>query len=159
MISNSPLAQIIDKPKLPVGRPSLYRPEYCQAVIEDMQEGYSLSAFAGLIGVCKATLNLWMGQFPEFLDAVSKGKAARLRKWESSGLRVAEKGGAPGTATMIVFGLKNMGGDEWSDKQHIESTISNPDGTPIALPTVTIHLISAPKKLEDSFADCDVDDR
>lgn len=119
--------------KRPVGRPTKYEPRFCDEVVADMAEGYSLTAFAGRIGVSKSTLNEWMDAHPEFSDAVSCAKAARLRKWEGLGLDVAAKGsGGPGAATVIVFGLKNMGDDEWTDttKQEVSGglTVNISDG-------------------------------
>lgn len=106
----------------PVGRPTKYEPRFCEAVIEDMGEGYSLTAFAGLIGVNRDTINAWMAQFPEFSEAVTRAKAARLRNWEDAAIKMRTNGGGPGGATITVFGLKNMGGDEWSDTTKHELT-------------------------------------
>lgn len=102
--------------KRPVGRPSLYATEYCEQVEAFMATGFSLTAFAGEIGVCIATLKTWQKEYPEFLAAVSRAKAKRLLEWEKIGLNIAKVGGGTGSATMAVFGLKNMGGDEWADK-------------------------------------------
>ena len=38
------------------GRPSGYRPEYCDLVIETMAQGHSLTAFAGLVRVGRETV-------------------------------------------------------------------------------------------------------
>lgn len=111
------------------GRPTKYVPAYCDELIAFMSEGYSLTAFAGQIGVSRATLNLWMAANPEFMEAVSRGKAARLLQWEKIGMNVAKEGGGPGSSTMIVFGLKNMGGDEWSAPEKLEHV--GKDGGPI----------------------------
>ena len=108
--------------KRPVGRPSEYDPRYCDELEAFMAQGYSFTAFAGSIGVCRATLDNWAKEHPEFLGARERAKALRLMHWEKSALKVAEKGGGPGTATIITFGLKNMGGDEWVDKQSVEHT-------------------------------------
>jgi hypothetical protein len=87
-----------------------------------MSEGYSLTAFAGSIGVCRSTINEWMEVHPEFSEAVRCAKAARLYEWERIGLKVAKDGGGTGSATVVVFGLKNMGGEEWADIQRSELT-------------------------------------
>lgn len=108
--------------KRPVGRPSIYDPSYCDELEAFMAQGYSFTAFAGSIGVCRATLDNWAKEHPEFLGARNRAKAKRLMHWEKSALKVAETGGGPGTATMIAFGLKNMGDDEWRDKQEVEHT-------------------------------------
>ena len=116
----------------PVGRPTKYEPRFCQEVEDDMREGYSLTAFAGKIGVDRATLTNWTDEHPEFLAAVSRGKALRLRCWEKMGIDVAAKGtGGPGASTVIVFGLKNMGGDEWVDTSRRE--ITGKDGEPFTV--------------------------
>lgn len=111
------------------GRPTKYDPAYCEAVEASMGEGYSLGAFAGKIGVARSTLNEWIAANPDFSEAVSRAKAKRLAHWEEAGIKVAKDGGGAGSATMIVFGLKNMGDGEWSDTQRQE--ISGRDGAPI----------------------------
>lgn len=115
--------------KAPVGRPSKYDPSFCEAVVKVMGEGFSLGAFAGKIGVCRSTINEWMEQHPEFSVAVNRGKCSRLVHWEEAAMRVAKSGGTGGSATIIVFGLKNMGSDDWADKSHQEITGKN--GGPI----------------------------
>lgn len=115
--------------KHPGGRPTLYDPIFCEQVVEFMRKGYSLTAFAGIIDVSKATLNVWQAEHPEFLDACSRGKAARLVTWETDAMNVAKRGGGPGTATVIVFGLKNMGGDDWNDRTQVE--LSGRNGGPV----------------------------
>lgn len=118
--SAKPKAESVDG-KRPVGRPTKYEPRFCDEVMADMAEGYSLTAFAGKIGVSRGTLNEWAEAHPEFSEAVSRAKAARLRKWEALGLGVAANGsGGPGAATVIVFGLKNMGDDEWTAPDKVE---------------------------------------
>lgn len=112
------------KPKpRPVGRPTKYEPRFCEMLVEDMAKGFSLTAFAGLIGVSRSTLNEWIEQFPEFSEAASRGKALRLRDWENVALEMRRNGGGPGGATITVFGLKNMGGDEWSDTTKLEAKV------------------------------------
>jgi hypothetical protein len=117
--------------KRPVGRPSDYEPAYCGQLEEFMGQGFSATAFAGHIGVSRATIDNWTKAHPEFLGALSRAKAKRTLQWEKAGLKVAEKGGGPGTATMIMFGLKNMGGDEWADVQRKELT--GKDGAPLTV--------------------------
>lgn len=98
-----------------IGRPSKYDPAYCERIVEHMRDGASALSFAAEIGVCRATLNVWADQHPEFLDALTRAKAACAAWWEKQARKVAENGGGNGQATMITFGLKNMGRDEWSD--------------------------------------------
>jgi hypothetical protein len=114
---------------MPAGRPTKYEDRFCDMVEEAMGSGLSLGAFAGQIGVARSTINEWIDNHPAFSEAVSRAKGKRLLHWEQAAIRVAEKGGGPGTATIIVFGLKNMGGEEWADVQRQELT--GKDGAPI----------------------------
>lgn len=103
------------------GRPTKYDPRFCDMLLEDMKQGFSITAFAGSIGVARSTINEWAEAHPEFSEALDTGKAVRLRFWEQTAINVAAKGtGGPGAASVITFGLKNMGGDEWKDKQEVE---------------------------------------
>jgi transposase len=118
-----------DSPRHPGGRPSKYDPAFCDVVLKEMANGLSLTAVSAIIGVTRATINNWMAEYPEFLEAVTRAKANRLLHWERVALNVASQGGGPGSATVVVFGLKNMGGDEWSDTTKTE--VSGPGGGPI----------------------------
>lgn len=118
----------------PVGRPSKYDPSYCNQIIEHMRDGASVLSFAAEIGVSRATINVWAEAHPEFLEALNAGKAACGAWWEARGREVAQNGGGNGQATMITFGLKNMGRDDWADRQALEHT--GPNGGPVQTNTV-----------------------
>lgn len=105
--------------KRPVGRPTLYDPAYCERIVEHMKDGASALSFAAEVGVSRATINVWAEQHPEFLEALNAAKAACGAWWEKQGRKVAENGGGNGQSSMIAFGLKNMGRDEWSDTTRI----------------------------------------
>lgn len=114
---------------MPAGRPTKYEERYGEELEAFMGEGYSATAFAGHIGVSRATIDNWSKEHPEFLEALTRAKAKRLLQWEKTALTVAKEGGGPGSATVVVFGLKNMGGDEWADVTKQE--LSGPGGGPI----------------------------
>jgi hypothetical protein len=103
---------------MPAGRPSLYRPEYCDAVVAHMAEGASLTSFAASVGVCRDTVTNWMADHPEFLVAAKRGKAACADWWERVNRNLALTG--QGNATACVFGLKNMAAADWRDKHEVE---------------------------------------
>lgn len=112
------------------GRPSKYKATYCDLVIEHMSEGASLTSFAAEIGVSRATINVWMEEHPRFLEAVGIAKAKCAAWWEKTGRKTAENGG--GNATLVVFGLKNMGPDDWREKQEIEQKTTLDASDPLA---------------------------
>lgn len=103
-----------------IGRPSLYDPAYCEGVIAFMNDGASLTAFAAEIGVARSTINEWMGAHPEFSEACARAKAKCAAWWEKQGRSIAQVGGGPGAATIVMFGMKNMGAEDWKDASQID---------------------------------------
>jgi len=101
------------------GRPTDYRPEYCEQVIAHMSEGASLTSFAASINCSRSTVGLWMDVHPEFSDAVKIGKAKCAYWWEKRG-RMGANGEQDVNPTLVIFGLKNMAPDEWREKQELQ---------------------------------------
>jgi hypothetical protein len=114
-----------------MGRPPKYRDEFVDELVEYCAEGYSLTAFAGHIGVARSTINEWMAQHADFSEAVSRAKNMRAAWWEARARDVAMNGGPGGQATMVIFGLKNHAPEDFSDKTQHEHT--GKDGGPIEL--------------------------
>lgn len=126
------------------GRPTKYDPAYCQAVIEHMKEGASLTSFAAEIGVARSTINEWIDHHWEFSEAAKRGKAQCAAWWEKMGRDKAENGG--GNATLIVFGLKNMAGEDWRERSSME--LSGPAGGAIQVEDTT----TSPRNLAREIA-------
>lgn len=122
--------------KRPVGRPTKYRPEYCDAVIEHMSDGASLTSFAAEIGVARSSINEWMGVHPEFSESVNIGKAKCAAWWERLGRNNAVTG--DGNATLVIFGLKNMAGEDWRDKQELDHRSGDGSMTPARIEIVAV---------------------
>lgn len=110
-----------------IGRPSEYDPAFCEAVIAAGAQGYSLTAFAGLIGVHRDTLYAWGEAHPEFSDAMKRHKAVRVHRLEFGLLNSAS---AP-VVTAHIFALKNACPEEWRDKVVQEHT--GPNGGPVQI--------------------------
>jgi len=68
--------------KRKVGKPTKYKKEYCEQLIEWMAEGRSLLAFAGKLRVSRTTLQNWVDTYPEFKEAKEIGNMASLMWWE-----------------------------------------------------------------------------
>ncbi|UIJ43782.1 hypothetical protein LZK98_11835 [Sphingomonas cannabina] len=109
------------------GRPSSYDPEYCQQLVDHMATGASVASFAAEIDVARSTINEWASKHPEFSEALARGKAKCAAWWEKIGRSVAETG--DGSATMVIFGLRNMADTDWQDVQKRE--LSGPGGRAI----------------------------
>lgn len=103
---------------MPAGRPTQYRAEYCELVVEYCSDGYSLTAFAGHIGVSRQSIFEWTSKHPDFAAACQKAKAGCAAWWEA---RLRERAIAgEGSATAAIFGVKNMAPDDWADRQQTE---------------------------------------
>lgn len=111
---------------MPAGRPSSYDPKFCDEVESLMRQGFSKTAAAGAIGVCRMTLLNWTQEHPEFLDAVKRGEAARTHKLEAD-LLLAPDGP---NVTSRIFALKNAAPEEWKDRQAIDHTSSDKSMSP-----------------------------
>jgi hypothetical protein len=105
----------IDKPSATTGRPSEYKAEYCDKVIDAMSQGISLSAFAGTIRVSKETVYAWLSEHRDFSDAVARAKSTRLLKLEQKLL--GARYGAQSSAA--IFALKNADPHEWRDMRQV----------------------------------------
>lgn len=113
--------------KGPGGRPTKYRPEYCDMIVAHMEDGASVLSFAASIDVSRSVINLWASEHPEFMQALARAKAKSAAWWEAVGRNIAVTG--EGNASMAIFGLKNMAGDEWADTSRTELT--GKDGSPL----------------------------
>lgn len=102
------------------GRPTLYKEEYCQQLIDHMGSGLSFESFAGLIGTCRDTLYNWKKEHSEFFDAHKKGIEKNLIWWEKVGLEGMFMGGKdnPFNAAVYCFNMKNRHG--WKDRVESE---------------------------------------
>lgn len=112
---------------MPAGRPSKYDPKFCDEAINFMQDGYSVTAFAGHIGVSRSTVFKWAEENPEFSDALKSAQALAAKWWEERLRNVAMTG--EGNATAAIFGVKNRSSKEWRDK--VEQEHTGPDGGPV----------------------------
>lgn len=98
---------------MPAGAPTKYKPEYCQAAQDFMGQGYSLTAFAGSIDVCKDTVYEWEKTIPEFSDAIKRARDKRVMKLESDLMDAQQSA----VMTSRIFLLKSAARHEYSEKQ------------------------------------------
>jgi len=103
--------------KHPVGRPTLYKPEYCEQMIRYMSQGKSYTAFASTIGVTRDCLYKWEAAHPEFLYAKNIAQSAL----EDYMLELAHSQMIDGklNTSAWIFMMKNM--CKWKDK--VENTV------------------------------------
>lgn len=103
----------------PVGRPSSYKPEYCESLIDKMASGFSFEAFAGSVNVSKETAYNWCDKHPEFLYAKKIGFALCQLWWETEG----HKGLRDKTfnSAIWIFNMKNR--FNWRDKHEVDAKV------------------------------------
>lgn len=70
------------KQKRPVGRPSKYKPEYCEAVIEMAKQGKGWANYAATFEIDRATLYDWAAAHEEFSTALTRAKVLEQQWWE-----------------------------------------------------------------------------
>ena len=63
-----------EKVKRPVGRPTKYKPEYCERIIELGKQGYSYAEIAADLEVDKASLYDWAAAHEDFSTALRAAK-------------------------------------------------------------------------------------
>lgn len=127
---------------MPAGRPSEYNPDTHPTIAECLaRKGLTNTEIADGIGVCPATIQNWLNSYPEFLEAVKRGKQSADDNVEKSLYKRAIGGYIKETKTItnvdgetrtevtekhvadttaMIFWLKNRRPKEWRDKQEIE---------------------------------------
>ena len=90
------------------GRPSQYKPGYCDLLIEHMKDGNSYETFAVMIPdktVTERTLYNWEKVHPEFFQAKRRGFLLSKKHWEDLG-KVIINGEVKGSTTGWIFTMK-----------------------------------------------------
>ena len=108
--------------KRKVGRPSLYRPEYCTEIVEVMKTGLSVSGFAGTIGVSRRAIAQWAEVYHAFMQALACAKAVCALHWERLALRAGTNSREAGNPAIIIFALRNLSPDDWGFKATLALT-------------------------------------
>lgn len=99
------------------GRPSEYKPEYCQKAIEHLAKGLSLRATAGELGISHDTIYDWQRKFPDFSDAIKEGIAKGEAFWEKIGMAGATGKIKNFSAAAWIFNMKNR--FKWTDRVEV----------------------------------------
>ena len=116
--------------KHPGGRPTIYRPEMCQQLIEAMAGGHSAEAGAAKIGISARSVYEWQKLHPEFLQAIQEGRHRALLFWEERAIAIAH--GKPGNAQLVTLALKNRSRAASGWHHDVQKTeLTGADGAPI----------------------------
>ena len=103
-----------------VGRPTDYRPEYCQALIEHMASGMSFETFGVTVGVVTATTYKWLEKHREFVEAKNKAEQECRRFWERMGTGIAAGKLKNGNAGVWIYNMKCRFPKVWRPKKELD---------------------------------------
>jgi len=93
-------------------RPTKYKPEYKDKLLELMKEGASIYELCLEFEVCEKTIYNWFEEYPEFLQSKKKGLAYSRGWWEKQGrINLKDK---DFNYTGWYMNMKNRFG--WADK-------------------------------------------
>ena len=95
-----------------LGRPSDYKTEYCQMLVDHMRNLHSFESFAADIGVNRDTLYEWCKVHPDFSDAKKRGRSYLLKGLENVGKGLMT-GKIKGNVAAWIFYMKNT--TSWRD--------------------------------------------
>ena len=119
--------------KRPVGRPSGYKPEYCELAIELGMLGKSPASIASRIGVPRETLYDWKEVHPEFSTALQIAKVHEQHYWEEMGHGFIGTPGFNATVWKVSMAARFR-----HDYMEIKKTeVSGPEGGAIEVKNVT----------------------
>jgi hypothetical protein len=107
---------------MPAGRPTKYKPEFCDIVIKCGREGMGKAEMAAQLEIAYSNFDIWQHEHPEFQDAVKEAVRQSQAWWERQG-RLATFGSIPGfNATSYIFQMKNRFKEDWREKQDVDVT-------------------------------------
>jgi hypothetical protein len=112
------------------GRPTLYRREMCDRLVEAMAGGLTAEAAAARIGISARSLFYWQKEHAEFLQAIQEGRRRSQLWWEERALAMAN--GESGNTQIVMLGLRNRSraATGWNNDT-VKLEHSGPEGGPV----------------------------
>lgn len=116
-----------------MGRPTDYRPEHCDRVIELGRQGKSHAQIAADLDVSRQTLHNWAKAQPAFLDAITRARDLAQAWWEDKGQNGLETPGF--NASLWAKQVSCRFREDYTDTSKTELT--GPNGGPIGVTSAT----------------------
>lgn len=113
--------------KRKTGRPTDYRKEYCERLIEMGNLGYTKAMMARDLGVARMTLDNWASDHPEFLDAITRARDLALAFMEEKGLNGLDMAGF--NSSLYAKLMSGMFPGDYSEHKKVE--VTGKDGQPL----------------------------
>lgn len=112
------------------GRPTLYKPEYCETVIELGKQGDSLVQMASYFDVSRSTIDQWAVDYPEFSEALIRAKAHCQSWWEKAGREGMFLGGGGFNAAVWKKSMEARFREDYTERT--ETKLSGDAEAPVA---------------------------
>lgn len=122
------------------GRPSNYRPDFCDRAKAIGAEGASLTEIGVRLGISHQCQHEWAQKHPEFGEALKEARRLSQAWWEQKG-REKTFNSEGFNATSYIFQMKNRFPADWRDR--VEHSHEGKDGAALFSP----ELIAAAAKL------------
>lgn len=124
---------------MPAGRPTLYRPEYCEKVVELGRKDLSRVQIAAELDICKATIQVWEKEYPEFLAAMTRAMTFSQAWWEKKGQEcLIMPAGATFQGSVWSRSMAARFPEDW--RENSKHDVSGPNGGPIEHKTTVEYL-------------------
>lgn len=117
-----------------MARPSTYKPEFCEAVVEAGKQGKSIAWMAAFFDVNKDTIYEWAKVHPEFSDALTRARAHAQAWWEDRGQDGMATPGFNGSVWSRSMAARFP--DDWREQKGVELT--GRDGGPVQVSRVEL---------------------
>lgn len=104
------------------GRPTLYKQEYCDAVIEMGKEGKSPIEMASYFDVSRQTIDNWAASHPDFLEALNRARVHCQAWWENAGREGMFLGGGGFNAAVWKKSMEARFREDYTERQEVHQT-------------------------------------
>jgi transposase-like protein len=120
---------------VPAGRPSDYRLEYCELVIELGKQGKSVAQMASAMDVSKQTLLRWVDAHQEFSDAMEISRSHAQSWWETIGqVNIISMPGSTLNSGVYSRSMAARFPDDWRENKGVE--VTGAGGGPVQVMTL-----------------------
>lgn len=127
-----------------MARPTDYKPEYCDQVIEWGRMGKSLTWMASQLDISRDTIYDWVKTKPEFSDAISRAKAHAQAHWEDLGEVGLSTQGF--NASVYTKSMAARFPEDWRDNKSVELTGANGGAVQTAMTVEFVDAGTVPKQ-------------
>lgn len=100
-----------------MGRPTKYKPEMCETVIELMKEGASQQEVLAALDISNDTFYRWKSENQEFSETIKRGIQLSQAWWERKGRISLDD--RQFNSTLWYMNMKNR--FKWADKQEVKN--------------------------------------